>query len=89
VKNTNEDDKKVKNNIEDRELLLVKEDEINFMQSIGFIIGDSPRTIKRYINIYRIIRTHAKFEFLDANELEHHYAAMILLGVISRSLKSH
>lgn len=65
------------------EFLKISEDEIQFMQDISFIIGDTPRTINRYINIYRIIRTHSKFEFLDSNELEHYYAAMISLAVIT------
>ncbi|MEO8148500.1 MAG: P-loop NTPase fold protein [Bacteroidia bacterium] len=65
------------------ERLKVTGDEINFMQGISFIIGETPRTVKRYINIYRIIRTHTRFEFSDNNELEHYYAAMILLAVIT------
>lgn len=65
------------------ELLNISEDEIKFMQAISFMIGDSPRTINRYINIYRIVRTHAQFEFLDDNEHEHYKAAIILLAMIT------
>jgi hypothetical protein len=65
------------------ELLYITSNEMKFMQAIGFLIGESPRTIKRYINIYRIIRTHSKFEFVDNNEYEHYCAAMTLLGIIT------
>jgi hypothetical protein len=65
------------------EQLKVSEDEIQFMQSIGFLVGESPRNIKRYINIYRIIRTHPNFEFLDDNVLQDYYAAMVLLGILT------
>jgi len=65
------------------DLLEISDDEICFMQNIGFLIGNSPRTIKRYTNIYRIIRTHSKYEFLDNNELSHYCASMILLAIIT------
>ena len=64
-------------------LLEISEEEIKFMQRIGFLIGRSPRTIKRYINMYRIIRTHARFAFLDKNEMDHYFAAMVLLAFIT------
>ncbi len=65
------------------ELLNITDDEVKFMQAISFMIGESPRTINRYINIYRIIRAHSRFGFLDENELEHYQAAMVLLAYIT------
>ena len=64
------------------ETLQVTDEEINFMEEISFIIGDSPRTLKRYINIYRIVRTHAQFKG-DVEESEPYFAAMFLLAVIT------
>ena len=64
-------------------LLEIPDDEIKFMKAISFIVGDSPRAIKRYINIYRIIRAHSGFRFVDENRQEHYYAAMVILGLIS------
>jgi hypothetical protein len=63
--------------------LKVSPEEISFMQEISALIGDSPRTLKRYINIYRIIRTHARFETTAGEELDYHCAAMMLLAVIT------
>lgn len=65
------------------ERLNVSESEIQFMQAIGFLAGESPRNIKRYVNIYRIIRTHSQFEFLDQNVIEDYRAAMLLLGILN------
>ncbi|MEO5564298.1 MAG: P-loop NTPase fold protein, partial [Chitinophagaceae bacterium] len=64
-------------------LLQISKEELQFMKSIAFMIGDSPRTIKRYINIFRIIRSHARFTFYDKEALEHYAASMILLGIIT------
>lgn len=65
------------------ESLQVSEEEIEFMQEISALIGDSPRTIKRYINIYRILRTHAQFETAPGAERDSYFAAMFLLAVIT------
>ncbi len=65
------------------DMLEIPKEEIDFMKAMAFIVGDSPRSIKRYINIYRIIRAHARFTFVDENKVEHYYAAMIILGIIS------
>lgn len=65
------------------ELLEVPDDEIKLMQELSFIVGDSPRGVKRFTNIYRIIRAHSSFQFVDDKKSEHYYAAMILLGVLS------
>lgn len=76
-----EDDEK--NIAIETERLKISEDEVKFMGHISFLIGETPRTIKRYINIYRIIRTHSMFEFVDGNKQEHYEAAMIMLALIT------
>ncbi|MBK0379339.1 P-loop NTPase fold protein [Mucilaginibacter segetis] len=63
--------------------LLISVEEENFMQGLAFLIGDSPRTIKRFINIFRILRTHEGFQVTLYNELDYYYAAIIILGVIT------
>ncbi len=67
----------------DQTLLKVTADEIEFMKLIGSLIGQSPRTIKRYVNIYRIIRTHSEFELRKTSEIEDYCAAMILLAILT------
>lgn len=64
------------------ERLTITEDEIAVMRSLAMITGNSPRTIKRYINIYRIIRSHADFYAEEDDAIEYQAAAMVLLGLL-------
>jgi hypothetical protein len=74
---------KEKEPVIDQTLLKVTAAEIEFMKLIGFLIGQSPRTIKRYVNIYRIIRTHSEFQLRKTSEIEDYCAAMILLAILT------
>jgi hypothetical protein len=69
------------------EQLKITQAEIEFMGAIGFLIGDSPRAIKRFVNIYRIIRTHAELQFFaiddTENEYKHYCAVLIVLGIMT------
>jgi hypothetical protein len=64
------------------ETLKVSKAEIRFMEEISVLIGDSPRTLKRFVNIYRIIRTHEKFFVEYGWEYDYYCAAMLLLAVV-------
>lgn len=48
-------------NVEKIKALEISEKEIETIKSLTEIIGNNPRTIKRFINIYRIIKTHQDF----------------------------
>jgi hypothetical protein len=63
-------------------VLDISEDESRIMQELDFITGNSPRTIKRYINIYRVIRVHAGYQFTDNDLLSHYAATMVMLGIM-------
>lgn len=63
--------------------LQVSDEEVGFIQQLSFLIGNSPRTIKRYTNIYRIIRTHSRLELEGNAEMDNYLAVMVLLGVIT------
>ncbi len=65
------------------ETLTISESEVVLIEFIADLIGNSPRTIKRYTNIYRIIRTHAKFTIRKGEEAEFHSAAIVLLAVVT------
>ena len=69
--------------LKNMDTLLISKGEELFMEQIAFLIGDSPRTIKRFINIYRIIRTHAGFQLEKDNETDYYFAAMLMLAVIT------
>ncbi len=64
-------------------LVTVSDDEVLFMQCITFLVGESPRTIKRFVNIYRLIRAHSRFRFTDNNRSDHYFAAMVILGILT------
>jgi|GEM_PF-1330186 len=65
------------------ERLLISNTEIEFISKIAFLIGDSPRTIKRYVNIYRIIRTHTdlKLEIHDYDSF--YFASLLMLAIVT------
>jgi hypothetical protein len=45
--------------------------ELELIQSMSPILGTNPRVLKRYVNIYRVIKAHEDFRFNDNNlELE-------------------
>ena len=64
------------------ELLTILPEEINFMKAVSQLIGDSPRTIKRFTNIYRIIRTHTKLQ-IKGEPIETYCAIILLLGIVT------
>ena len=64
------------------ELLTILPEEINFMKAVSQLIGDSPRTIKRFTNIYRIIRTHTKLQ-IKGEPIETYCTIILLLGIVT------
>ncbi len=65
-----------------KEQLVISVEEINFMKGISELIGNSPRTINRYINIYRIIRSHSSLVKTEI-PIQDYCAVMILLAIIT------
>ena len=67
---------------EDRETLKFKKEELEFIQRLSPIFAKSPRSINRYINIYRIIRSHGGLKIEDLNSVKEYLPVMFLLAVI-------
>ena len=65
------------------ETLIISEEEVKFIKDVSSIFGDSPRTVKRYTNIYRIIRTHNNFKVDPEDTILYHKAAIIMLAIIT------
>lgn len=61
----------------------ISELEITFLEKISFLIGNSPRTIKRYLNTYRILRTHEGFQLENDQPSKYYLSAIVLLAVIT------
>jgi len=62
--------------------LVIPEPEKKFIRIIAPLIGQTPRTLKRYLNIYRIIRTHDDTKNLSDNQLDELKAIMLLLAIV-------
>ena len=51
--------------IETIEALNISEKECELLQNMSKIIGNNPRAIKRFVNVYRIVKTHEDFGFTN------------------------
>jgi hypothetical protein len=65
-----------------KQRLVVTAGEVQFMKDISSLVGHSPRAVNRYINIYRILRSHRNLK-LSVTPLHDYCAVMILLGIIT------
>lgn len=62
------------------EFLLLNQNELEFMSSLGPIAGMSPRAIKRYLNLYRLIKgTYQDMQLPTFNELGGGYSEVQLI----------
>jgi hypothetical protein len=63
------------------EALDITERECELLQNMSEVIGNNPRAIKRFVNIYRIIKTHEDFVFDTKNKETELLAVMFLLAL--------
>jgi hypothetical protein len=63
------------------ENLSISKAELDFMKSIAPLIGSTPRTVKRYGNLYRLLRVHSDIPGYTAETAEDYRAIMILLAI--------
>ncbi|WP_281632489.1 P-loop NTPase fold protein [Flavobacterium luteolum] len=59
----------------------ITDEEIEQIKSLTEIIGNNPRAIKRFLNIYRIVKTHEDFDYKDEIEEKELLAIMFLLAL--------
>jgi hypothetical protein len=53
-----------------------------YMQKISMLFGRTPRSINRYINIYRIIKAHGSMKVVGDFSADEYVPIMFILGVI-------
>jgi hypothetical protein len=71
ISNTSNSEKTESILIDKPEALILTDEEILLMQDMSEVIGNNPRAIKRFVNIYRIIKAHEEFDYeADANNQE-------------------
>lgn len=63
------------------EALVIGSDEVGLMREMSVIIGKNPRAIKRFVNIYRIIKAHEGFDNGDIIEDEDLLAVLFLIAL--------
>lgn len=61
--------------------LLFTQTELKHLQEVSVIVGDTPRTIKRFINIYRIIRAHEQLNYRSKEKDIDFLTIMFVLGL--------
>lgn len=65
-----------------REKLIFTNGEKAYMQEICHIFGHTPRSINRYVNIYRIIKSHNSFEVTESFSEDDYIPVMALLSIV-------
>jgi len=68
--------------VEVEERVTVSLDEIKAMQDMAFLFGHTPRKIKRYINIYRIIKAHRSYKISTVHSKNDYLPTMLLLAIV-------
>ncbi|HEX8561940.1 MAG TPA: P-loop NTPase fold protein [Flavobacterium sp.] len=60
------------------EALILTDEEISLMQDMSEVIGNNPRAVKRFVNIYRIIKAHEEFDY-EADSTNQELSAILFL----------
>lgn len=61
--------------------LKISHTELYYLKEISILVGNTPRTIKRFINIYRIIRTHEQLQYRSGNQDIDFLIVMFILAI--------
>ncbi|WP_109300906.1 P-loop NTPase fold protein [Aquimarina sp. AU474] len=72
------------------ESLQLSINEVELLQDMSDIIGPSPRAIKRFVNIYRIVKAHENFGYTNEKNPHEIMAVLLLLAIpIGKFKKLH
>jgi hypothetical protein len=63
------------------ESLKFSDKEIELLQSMSDILGTNPRALKRFVNIYRVIKAHEDFNYVNEAEEGELLAVMFLIAL--------
>lgn len=56
-------------------------EEGEYMRNLSWLIGNTPRTVKRFVNMYRIIRAHEGLSYEDDGDKNDLFSIMFLLAL--------
>lgn len=63
------------------ESLVLTEIEVQLIQNLSLIIGNNPRAIKRFVNVYHIVRTHEGLSYEKEYQEKDYLVIMFLLAL--------
>jgi|GEM_PF-2566673 len=69
--------------------LSITHSELDNLKAVSVLVGKSPRTIKRFVNLYRLIRAHGSLEYDQENTEQEHLGIMLLLALQIGVQKEH
>ncbi len=62
--------------------------EVELLQDMGDIVGPNPRALKRFVNIYKIIKAHEDYSVGEDSDRDDLFAVLSLLALASGHYKS-
>ena len=68
---------------QDMEFVVLSKKESDFMQQMSMVVGNNPRAVKRYVNIYQILRAHEDFTYMRSNEDDELLVVLFLLALLN------
>lgn len=74
--------------IETIKALEITKKECELLQDMSLIIGNNPRAVKRFVNIYRIIKTHENFVYDKTTEEKELMVTMFLIALSMGNYKN-
>jgi hypothetical protein len=63
------------------ELLKFADNELDFIESMSVVLGNNPRAIKRFVNIYRVIKAHEVFKYSSETADEEILAVLFMIAL--------
>lgn len=66
------------------EKLKISSAELKYLEQMAILIGTNPRAVKRYINIYKIIRAHELLSYRETAKVEDFLKIMFILAINNR-----
>ncbi len=69
--------------------LKLSPEELSYLREFAVLVGSVPRAIKRFINIYRIIRAHQDLDISSSERKEAYLSIMFLVAINIGQFKDH
>jgi hypothetical protein len=61
--------------------LKITKQELEDLKDLAWLVGNNPRSVKRYANMYRLVRAHENLNYTEQSEQQDFLAVMFILGI--------